>query len=349
MVRRRRSVVGVEITQEAVRAAEITTGSFPTLIAYGEAALPAGAARDFAVSDRDVVAGAIQRLWQTAGLSRRNLVLGVGGRSVFVREVDLRSIGRRDLAAALPTEVAALLPAPVDQVVMDFYPLVEQRGASRGLLVAAAAVTIERMIAGFSRAQAQVSSVDLVAFGLARIAGRLGRAGETTLSIHVGDHSTHVVVAVGGAPQLVRTIRAEMLTSAIVRRATSAVVEPTPAIAIVTDQGGRAGLRIGAQALAPAPKRTKEPADAVAALAARVHNVAESYRTRVGAARIGTVFVSGAGIVAPGLEQALSSVLKRPLRTVGVEQLVSTRQSAPTGELRLDLVSTVGLALGEAR
>jgi type IV pilus assembly protein PilM len=345
-VKRRTTLVGVEITQESVRAAEVTLGAFPTLVACGEVSLPSGAARDSEVRDRDAVSLALENLWESAGIGGRRVVLGVGGRSILVREVDIRTPVGLDLAASLPREVVDILPAPVDEVVMDFLPFEEQAGRRRGMLVAASSDAVERMIASFSRTRSDVRSVDLVAFGLARVAGRLGRSRETAMIVHVGDHTTHVVISVGGMPRLVRTIRAEMLTSAIVRRASLTAPVPAPSVAVVTDRGGRSGLRIGAHTLGRDSDDAAEPSHGVAALADRVRETVEQYRSTPGTARIGTVFVAGAGAVAPGVESALSAALKRPLRVVGVEQLVSTRRSIPAGELRLDLVGTVGILIG---
>ncbi len=41
-----KTTIGVEITEESVRAAEVTVGRAPALVACGEVALPPGAAKD---------------------------------------------------------------------------------------------------------------------------------------------------------------------------------------------------------------------------------------------------------------------------------------------------------------
>ena len=60
------TLVGLEITEESVRAVEVTRGRTPVLLAAGEVALPKEAARDSEVIDRDVVAMALRQLWATA-------------------------------------------------------------------------------------------------------------------------------------------------------------------------------------------------------------------------------------------------------------------------------------------
>lgn len=342
----RKTLVGVEITQESVRAAEVTVGAFPTLVAFGEVPLPPGAAADSLVRDRDAVSLALAHLWESARIGGRRVVLGVGGRRILVREVSLPTDARHDLATVLPPHVKEQLPVPAERAAMDFYPITERDGSTQGLLVAAPGDVIERMLASFSQTRARVRSVDLMPFGLARIAGRLGNAGEATMMIHIGDHTTHVVIAVGGVPRLVRAIPAEMLTSAVVRRASAEGFDPEPAVAVVTDRGGRAGLRIGASVLRSGPELAAEPADIVADLAHRLREIVAEYRARTGTTRVGAVFVSGAGSLSPGVEATVSAVLKRPLRRVALEQIVSTRGVQPDGESALDLVSTIGVVVG---
>ena len=70
--------VAVEITEESVRAIEVSVGRTPTVVAAGEVPVPPGAAKDSEVLDRDAVAVALQRLWAEARISQRNVVLGVG-------------------------------------------------------------------------------------------------------------------------------------------------------------------------------------------------------------------------------------------------------------------------------
>ena len=56
-----RTIVGLEITEEGVRAAEVTTGRTPTLLASGSVPLPPGTAKDSEVFDRDALAIALRQ------------------------------------------------------------------------------------------------------------------------------------------------------------------------------------------------------------------------------------------------------------------------------------------------
>ena len=97
--------VAVEITEESVRAIEVSLGRTPTVVAAGEVPVPPGAAKDSEVLDRDAVAVALQRLWAEARISQRNVVLGVGNRRILVREHSTQLTNPAQIRQALPFEV----------------------------------------------------------------------------------------------------------------------------------------------------------------------------------------------------------------------------------------------------
>src|SRR3954452_10670311 len=142
-----KTVVGLEITEESVRAVEVTTGRTPTLVAAGEVPLPAGAAKDSEVLDRDAVAVALRQLWTRAGIKGQKVTLGIGSRRILVREYTTQAMRPDLLKQALPYQVQDLLPVPVNQAVLDFYPVSQEGDQVTGLLVAAVSDTVEELIA----------------------------------------------------------------------------------------------------------------------------------------------------------------------------------------------------------
>ncbi|WP_458041947.1 MULTISPECIES: type IV pilus biogenesis protein PilM [Bacteria] len=344
-----KTIVGLEITEQSVRAVEVSGGRTPTLLAAGEVPLPPGAARDSEVLDPDAVAVAIRQLWSRAGISGKRVVLGIGSRRVLVREYSTQAMKPELLRQSLPFQVQDLLPVPVSQAVLDFYPYAEQDGQVQGLLVAAVAETIETLIATLAKAKLSVDVVDLVPFGLARVSSRIGRPGEATAMVHIGDHTSYVVVSVDGVPRFVRIIPLDIPTAAVRARAHSATLlevvptEPELALAgagMATAPGavrGRSMLRAQAEA-----------APAVADFAARVRSTLAFYRGRPGATRITTVCVSGAGLAAEGMRGELARVLDVAPQAVTAHAILAMSGTGdPSTDLDLNLVSTIGLTLGE--
>ncbi|WP_194395686.1 pilus assembly protein PilM [Microbacterium atlanticum] len=342
-----KSLVGLEITEESVRAVELTVGRTPALVAVGEVPLPRESARDSEVLDPDAVALALRQLWTSAGIKANRVALGVGSRRILVREHSTQAMPPQLLKQALPYQVQDLLPVPVSQAVLDFYPTAQVGDQVSGLLVAAVAENIEQLIATLGKAKLKVDRVDLVPFGLARIAKGLGAANETVAMVHLGDHTSFVTVATNGIPHFVRILPVEIATAAALRADPGELLregveeeefEAIGASGIIPRRSGsRAALRSGAPAVAPA----------VSDLVARLRSTLSFFQNRDGAPRIGRVFVSGAGFLAAGVGDALDRSLDIPVVPVRLEQVVDTRKQALPDDLAFNTVATAGVLLGE--
>ncbi|WP_404432423.1 pilus assembly protein PilM [Microbacterium lacus] len=332
-----KSVVGLEITEESVRAVEVTTGRTPTMIAAGEVPLPAGAAKDSEVLDQDAVVLSLKQLWTRSGIKGRKVVLGIGSRRILVREYTTQALRPDILKQALPFQVQDLLPVPVNQAVLDFYPVSQVGDQVSGLLVAAVSETVEALIATLRKAKLQVDAVDLVPFGLARVARRLGAPGETVAMVHVGDHTSYVVVVLDGIPRFVRIIPIDVPTGAVrMREQTQLSAESLdPALVTVPPQAprGRAAIRTGNAA---------DPT--IADLVSRLRSTISFYSNRPDAAPVTSVFLSGAGAVEPEVLTALNHALDSTVRVVSASDVVKTSDDV-VDEFRLNAVSTIGVTL----
>lgn len=336
--------VGLEITEESVRAVEVTAGRAQTIVAFGEVPLPPGAARDSEVLDLDAVSVALRQLWSRAGISSKKVVLGIGSRRILVREYTTTMMRPDLIKQALPFQVQDLLPVPVNQAVLDFYPTAQTDDQVSGLLVAAVSETVEQLIAAVSHAKLSVARVDLVPFGLARISSALASPTETVAMIHIGDHTTYVVVATGGVPQFVRIIPIDVATAAA--RARQARVEAQ------SDVEGM--LETVPPAAPPQPMlrsqmwRGDAYDPAVVDLASRLNSTIAFYRDRVGAGTVSAVHVSGAGIAVPGVLQALAPELNAPVTVLNIADLLPSKHTfEQVDDHMLNFISTVGVVFRE--
>ncbi|MDX2377127.1 pilus assembly protein PilM [Microbacterium sp. LRZ72] len=351
-----KTLVGIEITQESVRAVEVTaTRGTPRLLASGEVTLPPGAARDSEVLDADAVAVAIRQLWSRAGISGRHVVLAIGGRRVLVREYTTAAMRPDLLRQALPYQVQELLPVPAAQAVLDFYPVSERDGQVSGLLVAAVAETVEALVQTLARAKLVVDAVDLAPFGLARIAARVA-AGTTTAMVHVGAHTTHVVIATDGVPRLVRVLPIDVPTQASLGRMDDVDIDAALEQMLETVPPGDApafsetASRASSARVRPSAPQGPAGLDPVIGdLADRVRSTLAFFGNRPDATPISRVHVSGAGATAPGLRSALIGALDLPVHEVHLDDVVAIGDDRPTGESALNLVGTAGILLGEVR
>lgn len=332
--------IGLEITEESVRAVEITAGRNPVLLARGEVPLPPGAAKDSEVLDVDAVAMALRQLWTRAGIKGRRVVLGIGNRRILVREYSTEVMRADLLRQALPYQVQDLLPVPVEQAVLDFYPATQTDDRVSGLLVAAVSETVEQLIAAATKAKLTVERVDLAPFGLARVAHTIAPGGEPVGMIHVGDHTTYVVVAAAGVPRFVRIIALDLPTAAVRERSPETVpaVEPD-------DEGG-----VFAPALRSRFGRGASLEPAVRDLVERLNSTISFYRDRRSSEPVTAVHLSGAGIAVPGMMAALTSELPSQLTPLRLSDVIASKQPfEPDGDHDLNFVTTIGVVLGEGR
>jgi type IV pilus assembly protein PilM len=338
-----KTIVGLEVTEESVRAAELSLGRRPQLVAYGEVPLPPDAARDSEVLDPGAVAVALRQLWTGAKFRSRDAVLGVASRRILVREYTTQAMRPDLLRDALPYQVQDLLPVPASQAVLDFFPLSQTGDQVSGLLIAAVSENIEQIISTLSKVKVRAKGVDLAAFGLARATAPLSAAEDTVATVSIGDHTTQVVISRGGVPLFVRLLPIDVATAAT-RRHSAQVTEPELALAAAGNGLGGAGLSAvgrtrGAIRAATPPGATD--------LAARLRSTLSFFGSRAGSPPLARVFVTGAGAAVDGVMSALTAAIDTPTTIVSVGDVVSMSTPPPAGEVALNLVGTVGVALGE--
>lgn len=338
-----KTLVGLEITEESVRAVEVTAGRRPVLVASGEIALPPGAARDSEVLDQDAVALALRQLWSRAGFRSRRVVLGIGSRRVLVREFTTQALRPDLLTESLPFQVQDLLPVPASQAVLDFLPIAEADGQVSGLLVAAVSDTVETLIATLAKARLRADAVDFAPFGLARAARTVAADGETVAMVHVGDHTSYVVIVRDGQPLFVRILPIDIPTAAVMAHDGMAEVDAAleRIFETVTTGPGDQRVRLGAGSDAePHPPVPVAAAD----LASRVRSTLAFFTSRAEEGSIDRVLLSGAGADARGVRDALDDAVDVEVVLVSGSDLLDS--NLPSGDVEVrDFVSTIGLVL----
>ncbi|KAF2411682.1 hypothetical protein B1729_18975 [Microbacterium sp. B35-04] len=337
-----KTIVGLEVTEESVRAAELSLGRKPQLIAYGEVPLPPDAAKDSEVLDPGAVAVALRQLWTGARFKSKDAVLGVASRRILVREYTTQAMRPDLLREALPYQVQDLLPVPASQAVLDFFPLAQNGDQVSGLLVAAVSESIEQIISTLAKVKVRAQAVDLAAFGLARATASLAAPDEIVATINIGDHTTQVVISRGGVPLFVRLLPIDVATAAT-RRRSAEIAEPELQLAATTGNGAgvaAAGRTRGAMRAATPPGASD--------LAARVRSTLAFFGSRSGAAPLARIFVTGAGAAVEGVMSALTAAIDTQMTIVSAGDVVAIVTPPPAGEVSLNLVGTIGIALGEA-
>lgn len=206
------SVVGIDIGSASLRAVEVSDpgAAKPTLLRYHKVPLPEGAVSNGEVLEPHTVATALKQLWSDGGFKSKNVVLGIGSQRVFVRDLSVPKMSLKRIRESLPFEVQEMLPIPVVDALLDFYPISEEAGEQgpvvNGLLIAAIKETVLGNIKATQLAGLTTIEVDLIPFALSRLLVSLPRLAGTVALIDIGANTTSVVIVEEGVPQFVRII-----------------------------------------------------------------------------------------------------------------------------------------------
>jgi len=344
--------IGLDIGGTALRAAEVVSdarGKNVELQRYAEVPLPLNAVRDGEVIDAATVVQGLKALWVKGGFTSKDVIVGVGNQRVAVRPLTMPQMPMEQLQAALPFQVSDLLPMPVEEALLGFYPTASTAAsdgspAFDGMLVAASRETVLTNLAAVEAAGLRPVIVDLSGFALLRIMGRGALSAGTVAFVDIGSRGTTVVVAVDGMPQFVRSLAtgAQDLVDSF-SRATGLSLED-----------GSQVLRTRGLAATDAPEYTNASgpfSGSVRNLVDGVRNSIAFYATSNPTAPVTTVVLSGGGAFVPGLGQAIASttrmrtVLGNPLEGVTLSRQVKDADALRGREATLAMPIGLGMAV----
>ncbi len=208
------SVVGIDIGDDAVRAVEVSDPgkAKPTLVRHHEVRLPAGAVSRGEVLEPNTVGTALKRLWSVGKFHTKDVVLGMGNHRVLARDLTVPKMSIKRIRESLPFQVQDMLPVPVADALLDFYPVSESIGENgpevHGLLIAAVKEVVANNVKAVQLAGLNPVEVDLIPFAISRVLSRGHQADGAIAQIDVGASTTSVLISVAGVPQFIRIIPA---------------------------------------------------------------------------------------------------------------------------------------------
>jgi type IV pilus assembly protein PilM len=342
-----KGIVGVDIGNDSIRAVEVTdaAGNHPTVVRFHEVPLPEGAAHSGDVLEVHTVASALKRLWVDGGFKSRDVVLGMGNQRVLARDLTVPKMPMKQLRESLPFQVQDMLPVPVAEAILDFYPVsegvVDGNPVVNGLLVAAVKEAVMANITATQLAGLNPVEVDLIPFAITRVHMRGERVAGTVALIDVGATTTNVIIATDGVPQFVRIIPAggDEITKALVTR-----LDMTTAVA---EQAKRA-LGIITVGVAPEHRPAVEVIhEATGQLLNGLRNTLNYFVNSRQEEAINRIILTGGGSRLPGFTSALGEVTRVPVTTDdGFGGVKVSRGGEATDDGRGAMTVALGLALG---
>lgn len=197
----------LDIGSSAIRVVQLK-GSNNSLVKYGSAALDVKVSLSDAPIDQKKVRDSIVQLVSSTGISTRNVVVGLPANKTFVTIVDLPKMTTQELQSTIKYQADQFIPmnaedAKIDSVVLGDSPI----DASK-MEVLIASVTnkfSEQRMEMLESIGFDVVALEPDALGLARSLSGANNA-QAQLIIDMGEYSTDIVITLGGAPRLVRSI-----------------------------------------------------------------------------------------------------------------------------------------------
>ena len=346
-----KNIVGVDVGSRSLRAVEVSdvTSARPTVVRHAEVPLPEGAASRGEVLEPQTVASTLRQLWSKGGFSSKQVVLGMGNQRVLARDLTVQKAPAARIKESLPFQVQDMLPVPVADALLDFYPYAEAEGENgpvlHGLLIAAVKDAVLGNVKATSLAGLTTQAVDLIPFATTRLL--IGRTGltDTVALVEIGHSTSSVVIVRGGAPQFVRIIPSggDDVTQALVAKLEVPVDE---AVRIKRERG-----------LSTVIESARDQA-ASAAIFESVNDLLGSFRNTIQyfvntrpTERVSQVLLTGGGAFLRGLPEALAEVTRLPVAVAdpfATVQLHKTVDERAIRDRTTDYTVALGLALGGA-
>ena len=346
-----KNIVGVDISSGGIRAVEVrdSTGARPTVVKFDSIPLPEGAVLRGEVVEVATVVTALRQLWSHGAFTSKDVVLGIGNHRVLARDLTVPKMSIERIRESLPFQVQDLLPVPVEQALLDFYPVSEgnsdQGAVINGLLVAAVKESVDTNVRAVELAGLNPVEVDLIPFALCRVLLRGSSRRGLVAVIDVGSNTSTVVVARDGVPEFVRIISAggQDLTDAIRSEAM-----------LTSEQAEAAKLALGLSTVG-VPVAQQPIVEVIYKVAGELLNSLRNTLTYFVGAHdkqpISQIILTGGGAKLRGFAQALQDgthipiVIADPFGLVAVDRRLSATTSSATSDATC---VALGLALGSA-
>lgn len=342
-------IVGLDLGFDRIRAVEVKNAdrARPSVTRAATIPIPPGAVVSGEVREIHTVAAAIRKLWATGGFTSKDVVIGVGNQRVLARDLSVPKMPIAQIREALPFQVQDMLPVPVAEALLDFYPVSEGMGDAgpivNGLLIAAIKESVLANVSAVRGAGLNPVQVDLIPFALTRILARDNAKGGTVALVDIGANTTNVVIATDGVPQFVRMIPAggQDLTNALSSR-----------LEISPEQAETAKRARGLSGMPPSSPGEKVVADVIAETASdlinSLRNTINYYFNTRPQLQMRMLILTGGGADLGGFTAALSEALRIPIVPADAFGTLDVSQAAmrKIGQERQSMTVALGLAVG---
>lgn len=214
MLRRARSLVGLDIGSSAVKAIELKpSGKTYKVTAFGSEPVPPDSIVDGAIIDGAAVVEAIRRLFDSRNIKTKEVAASLSGNAVIVKKIALPTMTEAELAESIYWEAEQYIPFDIQDVNLD-YQILDAGNPAAGkstmdvLLVAAKKEKIADYTGVIGQAGRSAVVVDVDAFALqnAYEVNYGFQPGAVVMLLNVGASATNINILQGDQSVFTRDI-----------------------------------------------------------------------------------------------------------------------------------------------
>ena len=327
---------GLDIGSSAVKAVQLRdTGSGFALEALGISPLPVDAIADGVIKDPLVVIAAIKDAVERAGIKARDAVIGICGRELIIKKIEIPEVPADELAGAIQLEAEHHIPFAAEEVFLDHHVVGRREGVIDVILVAVKKSKVTDYVAVVEEAGFSATIVDVDGFAIENQyeANAPETAEEAVALIDIGAAVMKTNVTRGGASIFARDIPFGG------NRYTEAIAS---ALSVSFDEAEAAKRGEGGDATQMASAVESVSRD----LALEVQRTFDYFASTAESERIGKIVLSGGCAELPGLTEYLGSTWGIPVETARpFDRIDAGSFASDVASAGASLAVAVGLAL----
>jgi type IV pilus assembly protein PilM len=283
---------GLDIGTTAIRLVELRGGTEPkALVKYAYVPLDGTVALSESKADEQKLAETIAQLIKQAGVSTRNVAVGIPSNRVFTTIADVERLPQGELAKAIHYQADALIPTPIAESKVDWALLGDSPSDKTKQEILLSSVPNNFVEARLDMLEA--IGLNVVAFepdNLAMARALAAPGNEAQLLLDVGRRSTDLVIQYNNAPHLTRNVPTGV--ESIVRAATQN-------LNVDDKQAEQFVLKFGLSKDKLEGQVYQAVSGTVDLLATEVEKSIKFFQTRYGDAKIQRIIVTGGASVIP--------------------------------------------------
>ncbi len=204
-----RDVLAIDIGSYSVKGAVVSANK--QLKKVAAVPTPQGAINGGVICNPRQIAESVAAVCRALGVKNQKVLSLVPGQHVFMRQIIMPQMKKRELAQAVRYEAEGQIPLPPADVVWDYAVVSrdKQAGQLEVLLVATRRSVVQQQIQMFLEAELHPQVLDLESLALARIlleSKHQPCAGELEVIVSIGAANTHICVFEADIPRFTRTI-----------------------------------------------------------------------------------------------------------------------------------------------